>query len=197
MGFFSKKLTSGQEKELAEFSKTLASIQHEYDAATRALVTNTEDLYGICRLALQENRDLSAKEYLTEFAGDYRHPRWSVSVSANEKPLEPIDTASLIGVAGDAIQKYNEDMTRLQGQISSIQIASWYPKKYKKAYDSWALQLKGTLQSLGKAIRGLKQPEPLKHDPEHSNDKLNLFVAGLNDIAMFRHMLGTILPTDL
>jgi len=198
MGLFSKKLTSEQERELEGFSKTLASIQHEYEEATRTLFTNAKDLYGICRLALQENRDLRAKEYLTEMAGDYRHPSWSVSVSADERPLDPIDTASLIGIAGETIQKYNEDMTQLQRQISSMEIADWYPKKYKKACDTWDLHLKAILQYLEiMVIRGLKQPESLKHDPEHGNDKLNGFVAGLDYIARFHKMLGTTLSTDL
>lgn len=198
MGLFSKKLTSEQQRELEGFSKTLASIQHEYEEAMRPLLTNTKDLYGICRLALQENRDLRAKEYLTEMAGDYRHPSWLVSVTADERPLEPIDTASLIGIAGETIQKYNEDMTQLQRQISSIEIADWYPKKYKEACDTWALHLKAILKYLEiMLIPSLKQPESLKHDPEHSNDKLNLFVGGLDYIAGFHNRLGTILPTDL
>lgn len=83
----------------------------------------------------------------------------------------------------------------MQAEILALKPASWYPKKYKKVHDSWVSYFESILQFLDTAIGALQSPEPLKHDPRHGNDRLNIFVWALNSVAMFSQEV--FIPADL
>ena len=190
MGLFSKKLTSTQEVELQELAKTFYTARQEYEKVLAEVYSKTKDLYYICRNVLQEDRELKAREYLVDLAGDYRHPQYVYRI-----PEKTADIKKLIAKATDAIRACLEFLTDTQKRMKHIKIASWYPKKYKKAYDLWNEYLGLVIHHFDILTRVLQPPDVLKHDPGHGNDKLNIFVQYLNEIAMFSQ--EKFIPKDL
>lgn len=190
MGLFSKKLTPQQELEIQEFSNTLYKVRQECEEALYNMVSETKDLYHICRQALREDRDLKSNEYLLDVVGNYRYPNYVPKV-----PEETIDISTLIEKAKESIQVYGDFLAHTQTKALSLRPANWYPKKYKKVYDSWASYFNLRRQHLEMATHALQPPDPLKHDPRHGNDKLNEFVYALNTIAMFSQEIY--MPKDL
>lgn len=190
MGLFSKKLTSTQEAELQEMARTLHTVREQYERALIDMHSEIKDLYSICRQALKEGRELGESEYLLDAVGDYRHPDHLRRI-----PEERVDANTLIENAKEAIRIFIDSLTDLRAKILSIKPADWYPKKYRKAHDSWDSYFKSILQFTGTAADMLKSPEPLKNDPEHGNSKLNVFAYSLNTIAMLSQEL--FLPKDL
>jgi hypothetical protein len=106
--------------------------------------------------------------------------------------------ATLITKNSIALKTFFGILKDLHAQTSSINPSKWYPKKHKKALNSWDLYFNSLMQSIDTALGVLQSPEPLKHDPQNGKDKLNLYVYALNSIAqsdrLFRAFL---LPPDL
>ena len=188
MGPFSKKLTPSQEAELQEFARTLREVHQGWEQALLTMHSETKALYYICCQALEENRELKAREYLLDVAGDSRHVHYEPRMQE-----ETVDTSTLIEKAKGAIQMYAAFLADMQAKVLSLKPANWYPKKYRKAYDSWDAYFKLMMSHLEAAAGALRPPEPLKHDPRRGS-KLNIFARALNSIAMFSR--ESRIPTD-
>lgn len=160
MGLFSKKLTPTQEAEVQEYATKLYEACKPCIEEVSQMQSDTIVLYRICKRALQEGRDL-------------------VEIEPN------VDT--LIEEARRALQAYSKSVTDAHTKLLALKPPSdWYPKVLRKAPDSLLnTYYGGALFWLKGAIDALQPPEPLKHDPEHGNDKLNVFVTGLNYTAFF------------
>lgn len=193
MGLFLKKLSYTQKAELGEYSRTLHILHQQCEQAFSNMLNGTKDLMAICDQTLQEDRDLGPSEFLIESAIGFGIRKTVQHV--RRVPETTIDITSLIEGSKEALDTYSSFLRDMHAKALSLKPANWYPKKYKKVYDSWDSYFKLRLQFLETAIGVLQPPEPLKHDPRHGNDKLNLFVYALNSIAMFSR--ETFLPKDL
>ena len=194
MGLFSRRLTSTQEGELEEFSRTLEIVRQQYEEAFSQMLNNTKDLVTICNQALKEDRNLAPAEFMLDSTVVGFGMRKTVH-HTRRVPEQTVDTARLIGDNKEALNTYSSFLRDMQGKLLSRKPASWYPKKYKKVHDSWVSCLETISQFLDTAIGALQPPVPLKHDPRHGNDRLNVFVWALNSIAMFSKKM--FLPADL
>jgi hypothetical protein len=194
VGFFSRKLTSTQEAELEDFSRTLQTLRQQCEEAFTKMLNNTKDLVAICDQALKEDRDLAPAEFLL----DSTVVGFGIRKTAHHThrvPEQTVDTTRLIESNKEALNRYSSFLRDTQGKVLALKPASWYPKKYKKVHDSWVLYFESILQFLDTAIGALQPPERLKHDPRRGNDRLNVFVWALNSIAMFSQ--EAFLPADL
>lgn len=187
MGFFSKRLTSTQEGELEEFSRTLEIVRQQCEEAFSQMLNNTKDLVAICDQALKEDRNLAPAEFMLDSTVVGAGIRKTV-YHTRRVPEQTVDTAKLIEGNKEALNTYSSFLRDMQGKLLSRKPASWYPKKYKKVHDSWVSYFDTILKFLDTAIGALQPPEPLKHDPRHGNDRLNVFVWALNSIAMFTRL---------
>lgn len=194
MGFFSRKLTSTQEAELEDFSRTLHTVRQQCEQAFSEMLNNTKDLVAICDQALKEDRDLAPAEFLLDLAIVGFGIRKAVHHSCRV-PEQTVDMTRLIEGNKEALNTYSSFLRDMQAEVLALKPASWYPKKYKKVHDSWVSYFESILQFLDTAIGALQSPEPLKHDPRHGNDRLNIFVWALNSIAMFSQEV--FIPADL
>ena len=191
MSLFSKKPTPIQEVELQEFARTLYTVRQQCEQAfVDIFFSGTKDLYSLCRQALQEDRDLKPSEYLLDPVRD----SWPLHY-VHRMPEEIVETGTLIEKAKETIRIYTDFLADMQTEAMSLKPAKWYPKKYRKAYDLWDSYSTRILPFLETAAGALQPPEPLKHDPGHENDKLNLFAYALDSVAMFSH--EPFLPADL
>lgn len=147
MGLFRKKLTLAQQAELQEFTNTLQALREPCTKAMNDFMANTVYLGYICRSTLYQTG-----------------------------PIPQLDTAPLVKTALVAADSYRNLLTSARADVSSLIVANWYPKKYRKAWDSWVFDLDYLLHCLGRVLEALEQPEPLKYDPEHGVNKLAEFV---------------------
>jgi hypothetical protein len=191
---FSKKLTSTQKAEVQEFASTLRTVRQQCEQALLDMESKTVDLSRICGQALEEDRDLGKTEYLLDAVGhSILRPHY-----VHRVPEETADTGALIEKAKEAIQVFRDSQTDMQTRILSHKPASWYPKKYRKAHDSLAFYFESSLRHVTIATGALQPPQPLKHDPRHGNDKLNLFTYALSSNARHLYFLQRwFLPKDL
>lgn len=187
MGILSKKRTPAQQEELWDFSCMLQGVRLRcqeimVDIQAVCLLGSAEtcDLYYICRQALLEDRDLSSEEYAVEpvRAGSGRLHY------ARRDPEAIVDIGALIGEVGYAIQSCRLGVIDEQAKVLSCKPFSWWPRECRRTHESWRLYFELMLQHVDIALEGLKPPESLKHDPKHGNDKLNMFVQGLNEMAL-------------
>ena len=187
MGLFSKKLTSAQEKELLEFQNALSVARWQCEEALWNTNKQISNLHGICLRALQEDRDLRSEEHLLVTG----HITWTRQPRDYQpsNPPQIVDTGVLIGEARKAIESYRDLMAHIGSEVMSNTPSSWYPRKYRNAHDSFSTYFLGVLPWAESVIRALKPPEPLKHDAKHGEDKLNVFVQGLNLIARSHYSL--------
>ena len=154
---FSKKLTPAQEAEVQGFMKEVNRICAPCQEYYDNFVAKTSGLYAICQPALR---------------GGYKP----------ESPTLAADAAS----TREAVERYESFLTRTHAEFLTLQLAKWYPRRIRKAYDDWTLFLKGSLGFIGMVKDGLQPPDPLIHQPETGNDKLNMFVSGLGLVMVYR-----------
>lgn len=189
MGLFSKKLTPTQETELQEFATTLRAVREQCEQSWIDTRSHCNALVAIGSYAQEQDRGLQAVEHLVDIVvTGYRRYRYIVQ----EKT---VDTEGLIEEAQDAIQRYKGFLIEMQAKVSFFKPANWYPKKHRKAHDSWDLYFDLRLKILEATTDALQPPEPLKRDPIHGNNKLNAFISTLNEIARFSQEM--FLPKDI
>jgi hypothetical protein len=142
MRLFKRKLTTDQQKEILKFANNFYSICSPCREAYDELHSCTAELYYICKEALQQD-------------------------------IEPEGVDTLIENAQEACEKYAMFLANTYDRYLNVSSpAKWYPKKLRKAYDSWGVCLHGQIAYLNAAKNALQPPKPLAHEPRISNDKL-------------------------
>lgn len=168
MSLFRKKLTSSQHKEILRFAHSFYSICSPCGEAFSKFQSQISPLYQICREALM--RDIEPE---------------GVSVL-------------LVGEVQEACLQYAQFLTDVLRKYQNLgQPARWYPRGLRKACESRMVCLSGEMRYLEMAIKGIASPKPLAHEPRIGNDKLNLFVAGLNYMSFFEIRLKELPIYDL
>jgi len=176
MGWFGKKPSPEQQTELREFADSLNAVHEACKRATDDFKLNTNALYHICFRARAEDRELQELEYLEVVDRLTKEGTWETSF---ERPGLPTEVAPLVNKAQRAVGTYRDFLANMQARLLSLRADDWYPKKYRKALESWTCYVRYPLDFLHWAADALQPPEPLKHDPQHGNDKLNMFVSGI------------------
>jgi len=192
MGLFSKRLTRTQEAELQGFAEALQTVREQSGQEITNMLIATKDLMAICHQAVIEDRNLLSIELLLDSNVEGSGLRKTVS---HRQTDQKVNISTLMASTRKGLEAYSGALANLRSIVTSLTPANWYPKKYLKAYDYCSSYFNLLSGHANKAIDLLKPPEPLKHDPSHGNDKLNLFVYSLNSIAMFSN--PRFLPEDV
>jgi hypothetical protein len=160
MSLFKRKLTPWQQEEVLKFAHDFYSICSPCQEAFTEFASHIGDLYHICKESLQRNAKLEGVDYMV--------------IKAREASV-----------------KYAEFLVSTYDKYLNLKKpAKWYPKELRKVYDTWGVCLHGEIEYLRCAvIYGLQLPKPLEHQPEVGNDKLNLFVSGVNYVSFFETRL--------
>jgi hypothetical protein len=155
MGLFKAKLIRSQQEEVLKFAGRFYSICSPCLKAFTEFQSGTSQLYHICIEALQQD-------------------------------TEPEGVSTLIEATRAACEQYAQFLASTHNKYTTLKPpAKWYPKKIRKAYDSWGVCLSGEMKFLQGVIGALQPPKPLAHEPRIGNDKLNMFVGGLNYLSFF------------
>lgn len=167
MSLFKKKLTLGQQEEVLKFAHNFYAICSPCREAFTEFQSQTSELYHICTESL-------------------------------ERDIEPEGVNTLVEKARVACKKYAQFLASTHDKYLNLKPpAKWYPKELRKVYDSWGVCLSGEMQCLQEAIKALQLPKPLAHEPRIGNDKLNLFIGGLNYLSFFEIRLRELPLYDL
>jgi hypothetical protein len=148
-----RKRTAAQQEELQEFASMLETVRRQNEQSVTTLHPDVWELYDICNQALTQHRDLE------------------------------VDTIALIVRATERIRSSRDLLADAQLKLSSTKPSDWYPRRYRKAYDSWATYLRVALVSIKTAQDALESPEPLKLDPLKGIYTLSDLVDGLAKLA--------------
>lgn len=155
MSLFKRKLTREQQEEVLKFAHHFYSICSPCRRVFTKFQSRTSQLYHICREALQQD-------------------------------IEPEGVSTLVEETRAACEEYAQFLASAHDKYTNLKPpAKWYPKELRKAYESWGVCLSGEKGYLQGAITALQPPKPLAHEPRIGNDKLNIFVGGLNYLAFF------------
>lgn len=167
MGLFKKKLTPEQQEEVLKFAYRFHSVCSPCREAFAEFQSRTSTLYHICREAL-------------------------------DRETEPEGVSTLVGAAQVACENYMQFLARSHEKYLNLKPSpKWYPKELRKVYDSWGVCLSGEVGYLQLPIQALQLPNPLAHEPRTRNDKLNLFVSGLDYLSFFEMRLRELPMYDL
>ena len=101
---------------------------------------------------------------------------------------DPVGVNRLIKPALKSATKYRDSLADAQLKFTSLEIRGLFPKKLKTEIDTWDLFFKGQLSPLSMTIQSLSPPDPLKMLAREGGAKLNMFVSGMNMIAVARHL---------
>jgi len=134
MGLFSKKLTSIQQAELREFANSLNAMRGLCIRAIDDFHLGTLDLYHICFRVRTQDRELQEVEDLEVVERPTPSGVWETEF---RKPGVPTNVATLIEEARRAVESYTDFLIDAQAKVSALKPADWYPKRYRKAFDSW------------------------------------------------------------
>ena len=156
MGLFSEKLTKEQRDETREYAVTIIENCRPYLATFSRKHADCVDLYRICKQSLSNGQS-------------------------------PDGVDELVIKAMNAITEMQKALIDADTQMLTIKPPqAWYPKVIREAPEKIInTYFSGSRNFLDFAVKGLGQPDPLIHDPVHGNDKLNVFVSGLNYVASF------------
>lgn len=151
MGLFSEKLSKEQKNETHEYAVKIIENCRPYLSTFSNKHSDCVDLYRICKQALQKGQS-------------------------------PSGVDELVIKAMNAVKEMHKALTDANTQMLTIRPPqAWYPKLLREAPETiFNTYFSGSRSFLEMAMKGLEQPDPLIHDPEHGNDKLNMFVSGLN-----------------
>lgn len=180
MGLFSKRLSPEQEVELRRVAETLSELHEACKDAMDGFTIDTIDLYHICFRVRAQGRELQQIEYLEVIERPKEEGVWETQFRS--KPGVSFDVLALIEKARAATESYIDFLKGAQSQVASFKARKWYPKKYRKALESWELyfhwlRLDTCLDWVTKA---LLPPRPLAN--EYQTPKLNMLVSGLEDV---------------
>ena len=158
------------------FSKPLTARQ---EADLLRVAATVSDLCSECREGFQK---LSLSEEVRQL---YTTARDSLRRGT---PLG--DVEHLVRAARDASNIYYDHLQNTYGSVSSLSPADWYPKRFHKAYDSLVRNMDASLKAAGMVLESL---EPPALEPEPGKHKLNMFVSGLDLLAILER--GFVFPT--
>jgi hypothetical protein len=194
MQLFGRKLTLEQKMELQGFATSLNALREQCKEAMDDLQVHTFDLYHICYRAHAENRSLRPSEYLQTIERLSGEGVWQTT---SEKPGVLTDVESLIAEATTAVGEYDNFLAVTQVKLRLRAPSSWYPRRYRKAFDSWALYFDYMRKFFTWVVDALKPPVPLRYDPMHGRDQLNMFIQGLGFVfSGHRDILPKLLPSS-
>jgi hypothetical protein len=156
MGVFSEKLSKEQKDETREYAVKIIESCRPYLYTFSNKHSDCVDLYQICKQALQKDQ-------------------------------RPSGVDDLIKKAMNALKEMHKALSDAHAQMLTLRPPQgWYPKVLREAPETvFNTYFSGSQSFLEMAMRALEQPDPLIHDPVHGNDKLNMFVSGLNTVAFF------------
>lgn len=167
MSLFKRKLTREQQEEVLEFAHNFHMICSPCQGAFTEFQSRTSHLYQICRAALQQD-------------------------------VEPDGVSALVAEVLPACDQYARLLASVHERYASLRPpAKWYPKELRRTHDSWGVCLSGERKYLELVIEALQPPRPLAHEPRIGNDKLGLFIGGLNYLSLFEMRLRELLPHDV
>lgn len=189
MRLFSKKAPA-QEEELEQFALALHELRLQSRQAVLKMHAETRDLYNICRQAVREKRALRETEPVLSIVQGRRRFQY-----IPRTPIEKVGIYDLIEKAKEALQTYKDSLLDIQARVLPAKPDEWYPRKYKKTYEAWVLQLNNILKYIDTATLALQAPAPLRHTPGQRNDKLTIFIGALNQVALLAH--EKTIPEDL
>ena len=101
---------------------------------------------------------------------------------------DPIGVERLIKPALEAAIKYRDFLLDSKSRFTALEDRNWFPKKLKNEIETWDLFFKGQLSPISMIIQALTPPDPLKMQAREGGAKLNMFVSGMNMIAVARHL---------
>jgi len=180
MGLFGKKLSPEQKDELQHFVNTLNATREACKVSMDDFKVNTLDFYHICFRVRAQGRELQETECLNVIERPNEDGVWEAECLKNLGMS--FEVSVLIDKARDAVEWYTDFLKEAQSEVASIKYAVWYPKKFRKALDSWTFYFQWLLMDicLGWVAKALQPPRPLTN--EYKNPKLKMFVDGLGRI---------------
>ena len=101
---------------------------------------------------------------------------------------DPVGVEGLIKPALEFATKYKDFLQDAQTRFTALEAKSWFPKDLRKEIETWDLFFKGQLPPMSMVIQSLSSPNPLKMWAGEGGAKLNMFVSGMNMIAVARHL---------
>jgi hypothetical protein len=112
----------------------------------------------------------------------------SICQPARLSEADPLGINKLIEPALESAIKYRDSLSDAESRFTALPVRDWFPKKLKNEMGTWGLFFKGQLSPLSMVIQSLNPPDPLKMRAKEGGAKLNMFVSGMNMIAMARHL---------
>jgi len=156
-GLFRRKYTRTQQEEVLKFAHRFYSACSPYREASAKFLPCTSQLRKVC-------------------------------LDAKLQDTEPEGVNALIEETRVACEEYAQFLARTHDKYANLKApAKWYPKKLRKAYQSWGVCLSGEITYLQWVVGALQPPKPLARELGH--DKLNIFVQGLNLVAFYENKL--------
>ena len=154
------------------FSKKLTPVQE------KEIQEVSDTLHSICIPCVQA---------WTKFMQDM-YELMVICQPARMNESDPIGVTKLIKPALKSSAAYRDLLENAQLEFAAIETQDWFPQNLKKEIKTWGLFFRGQVSPLSMVIESLSPPDALRMRAREGGAKLNMFVSGMNMIAVARHL---------